>query len=134
MAFMIEVYARRIVGWRVIKTLRTDFVLDALKPDPSSGTMEVTGGCGVGATLTWESWFNHHRLMEPLGYLPPAECEANYNHQQTAQADLERLWYSGPLGSAWPLSSVPRTWQCSARAEALAWENGRNWDTSIITR
>ena len=38
------------------------------------------------ATLTWVSWFNHHRLMEPLGYLPPAEYEANYYRQQTAQA------------------------------------------------
>jgi len=25
------------------------------------------------ATLTWVSWLNHHRLMEPLGYIPPAE-------------------------------------------------------------
>lgn len=38
------------------------------------------------ATLTWVSWFNHHRLMELLGYLPPAEYEANYYRQQTAQA------------------------------------------------
>jgi putative transposase len=38
------------------------------------------------ATLTWVYWFNHHRLMEPLGYLRPAEYEANYYRQQTAQA------------------------------------------------
>jgi len=30
-AFVIDVYARRIVGWRVSKTMRTDFVLDALE-------------------------------------------------------------------------------------------------------
>ena len=30
-AFGIDGYARRIVGWRVSKTMRTDFVLDALK-------------------------------------------------------------------------------------------------------
>lgn len=24
------------------------------------------------ATLEWVSWFNHHRLLEPLGYIPPA--------------------------------------------------------------
>ncbi|RQM43768.1 hypothetical protein EHZ19_32470, partial [Paraburkholderia bannensis] len=24
------------------------------------------------ATLQWVAWFNHHRLMEPLGYIPPA--------------------------------------------------------------
>ena len=29
------------------------------------------------ATLGWVAWFNHHRLLEPLGYLPPAEFEAN---------------------------------------------------------
>jgi hypothetical protein len=33
------------------------------------------------ATLEWVSWFNHHRLMEPLGYIPPAEAEANYYRQ-----------------------------------------------------
>ena len=30
-AFVIDVYARRIVGWRVSSSLRTDFVLDALE-------------------------------------------------------------------------------------------------------
>jgi transposase InsO family protein len=30
-AFVIDVYARRIVGWRVSKTMHTDFVLDALE-------------------------------------------------------------------------------------------------------
>jgi transposase InsO family protein len=27
-------------------------------------------------TLDWVSWFNHHRLLEPVGYIPPAEAEA----------------------------------------------------------
>jgi len=31
-AFVIDVYARRIVGWRVSSSMRTDFVLDALEP------------------------------------------------------------------------------------------------------
>lgn len=30
------------------------------------------------ATLEWVSWFNHHRLLEPIGHIPPAEAEANY--------------------------------------------------------
>jgi transposase InsO family protein len=30
-AFVIDVYARRIVGWRVSKTMHTDFVLDELE-------------------------------------------------------------------------------------------------------
>ena len=25
------------------------------------------------ATLGWVAWINHHRLMEPLGYIPPAD-------------------------------------------------------------
>jgi transposase InsO family protein len=25
------------------------------------------------ATLEWVSWFNHHRLLEPIGYIPPVE-------------------------------------------------------------
>lgn len=33
------------------------------------------------ATLKWVAWFNHHRLMEPLGYILPAEVEANYYRQ-----------------------------------------------------
>jgi transposase InsO family protein len=34
------------------------------------------------ATLEWVSWFNHIRLLEPIGYIPPAEAEANYWRQQ----------------------------------------------------
>jgi transposase InsO family protein len=30
-AFIIDVYARRIVGWRVSRSMQTDFVLDALE-------------------------------------------------------------------------------------------------------
>ena len=30
-AFVIDVFARRIVGWRVSRSMRTDFVLDALE-------------------------------------------------------------------------------------------------------
>ncbi len=38
------------------------------------------------ATLEWVPWFNHHRLLEPIGYIPPAEAEANYYRQLTEQA------------------------------------------------
>ena len=38
------------------------------------------------ATLEWVSWFNHHRLMGPLGNVPPAEFEANYHQQRAGQA------------------------------------------------
>jgi transposase InsO family protein len=38
------------------------------------------------ATLEWVSWFNHHRLLGPIGYIPPAEAEANYYEQLAGQA------------------------------------------------
>ena len=38
------------------------------------------------ATLEWVAWFNHHRLLEPIGYIPPAEAEANYWRQLACQA------------------------------------------------
>jgi len=150
-AFVIDVYARRIVGWRVSKTKRTDFVLDALEqalyarqPDrdrlvhhsdrgsqyvsihyterldeagiePSVGSRgdsydnalaETINGPYKAelihrrgpwktreaveiATLNWVSWVNHHRLMEGLGYIPPAEAEANYCRQLTRQTASE---------------------------------------------
>jgi len=144
-AFIIDVYARRIVGWRVSKSMQTDFVLDALEqalyerqPDrdslihhsdrgsqyvsiryterlaeagiePSVGSRgdsydnalaETINGLYKAelihrrapwktreavelATLNWVHWFNHNRLMESLGYVPPAEAEANF-HQLSA--------------------------------------------------
>ena len=30
------------------------------------------------ATLEWVDWFNHRRLLEPIGYIPPAAAEAKY--------------------------------------------------------
>ena len=30
------------------------------------------------ATLEWVAWLNDHRLLEPIGYILPAEAEANY--------------------------------------------------------
>jgi putative transposase len=35
------------------------------------------------ATLEWVDWFNHRRLLEPIGYLPPAEFEATYWRKET---------------------------------------------------
>ncbi len=142
-AFVIDVFARRIVGWRVAASLHTDFVLDALEQAihdrrdtttrlvhhsdrgtqyvsmrytdrladagiaPSVGSrgdaydnalaesviglfkMEVIRRRGPWrhleavefATLEWVDWFNHRRLLEPLGYVPPAEFEARYYEQ-----------------------------------------------------
>ena len=33
------------------------------------------------ATLEWVDWFNHRRLLEPIGYVPPAEFEAAYHRK-----------------------------------------------------
>ncbi len=149
-AFVIDVFARRIVGWRVSTTMTTDFVLDALEqalydrqPDPdalihhsdrgsqyvsirySERLAEADIAPSVGskgdsydnalaetinglykaelihrrrpwktcesvelATLEWVSWFNHQRLMGPLGHIPPAEAEANYYTQFNRQAAI----------------------------------------------
>jgi putative transposase len=147
-AFVIDVFARRIVGWRVSSSLATDFVLDALEQaiyercgptttglvHPSdrgtqylsmrytdrladAGIAPSVGSRGdsydnalaesiIGrfkteviqrkgpwrhletvefATLDWVDWFNHRRLLEPIGYVPPAEFEARY-HDQSAVA------------------------------------------------
>lgn len=148
-AFVIDVFSRRIVGWRVSSSMRTDFVLDALEqalydrqPErdtslihhsdrgsqyvsmrysqrlaeagiaPSVGSKgdsydnamaETINGLYKAemihrrtpwktkeavelATLEWVSWFNHHRLLEPIGNVPPAEFEAAYYRQLTGSA------------------------------------------------
>ncbi len=140
-AFVIDVFARRIVGWRVSRSMRTDFVLDALEQalharqperedslihhsdrgsqyvsirytdrlaeagiDPSVGSKgdsydnalaETINGLYKTelihrrapwktmaavelATLEWVAWFNTQRLLGSIGYIPPAEAEANY--------------------------------------------------------
>ena len=144
-AFVIDVFARYIVGWRVSSSMQTDFVLDALEQalcarrperegalvhhsdrgsqyvsiryserlaeagiEPSVGSTgdsydnalaktinglyeaEIIHRRGPWktresvelATLEWVSWFNHHRLLEPIGYIPLAEAEANYRRRQ----------------------------------------------------
>jgi putative transposase len=148
-AFVIDVFARRIVGWRVSSSMRTDFVLDALEQalyarqadrddtlihhsdrgsqyvsiryserlteagiEPSVGSKGDSDDNALAetinglyktelirrrtpwktresvelATLEWVSWFNHHRLFEPIGHIPPAEAEANYYRQLPEQA------------------------------------------------
>jgi len=57
------------------------------------GLYETEVTCNVGpwrgpehvelATLEWVSWFNTVRLMEPLGFLPPAEFEAQFHIRET---------------------------------------------------
>jgi putative transposase len=34
------------------------------------------------ATLEWVDWFNHRRLLAPIGHIPPAEFEAAYHRRE----------------------------------------------------
>ena len=34
------------------------------------------------ATLEWVDWFNHRRLLQPIGYVPPAEFEAAFHREE----------------------------------------------------
>jgi putative transposase len=43
------------------------------------------------ATLEWVDWFNNARLLEPLGYVPPAEYEETYYALSAATAEQEGL-------------------------------------------
>jgi putative transposase len=40
------------------------------------------------ATLEWVSWFNHHRLLALIGYIPPDEAEANYYRHLAEQVAI----------------------------------------------
>jgi transposase InsO family protein len=146
-AFVIDVFARHIVGWRVSRSMHTELVLDALEQalhsrQPNSGLIhhsdrgvqylsiwyterlaEIGAQPSVGstgdsydnamaetiiglfkteviyprgpwrtfddveyATLEWVDWFNHRRLLEPIGHVPPAEFEQMYYQQKSGQA------------------------------------------------
>ena len=41
------------------------------------------------ATLDWVEWFNNRRLLAPIGYVPPAECEEQYS---IAVSKLQSWW------------------------------------------
>ena len=43
------------------------------------------------ATLEWVDWFNHRRLLEPIGDVPPAEFEEMYYEQHEGSARRARL-------------------------------------------
>jgi transposase InsO family protein len=38
------------------------------------------------AALEWVEWFNHRRLLEPIGNIPPVEREWAYYQSQENQA------------------------------------------------
>ena len=140
-AFVIDVFARRVIGWRVARSMHAELVLDALEQAlwsrsgikgvvhhsdrgsqylsiryserlAEAGAQPSVGSVGdsydnalaetiIGlyksevihrrgpwrhleaveyATLEWVDWFNHRRLLEPIGNVPPAELETAYYH------------------------------------------------------
>lgn len=146
-AFIIDAFARRIVGWNVSRRMNTALVLDALEmalwqrsPDGNlihhndagvqylsiaySERLEEAGiAASVGsvgdaydnalaetinglykaevihhlgpwkgfddveyATLEWVDWYNKERLFGTIGYVPPAELEAEYWKSESMQA------------------------------------------------
>ena len=41
------------------------------------------------ATFDWVDWFDHRRLFDEIGRIPPAEHEANYHRQKQSRARTE---------------------------------------------
>ena len=48
------------------------------------------------ATLEYVDWFNHRRLQEPCGDIPPAELETAYYRQNAALAEAARQQPESP--------------------------------------
>lgn len=46
---------------------------------------------GECTSLEWVAWYNTRHLMEPIGYLPPAEYEAQYHQRQSVQLEPVEL-------------------------------------------
>jgi len=40
------------------------------------------------ATLEWVDWFNHRRLMEPIGNVPPSEFEESYYRKEAPEGTV----------------------------------------------
>jgi putative transposase len=140
-ACAINLFARRIIGWRMARSMRAELVLDAMEQAlwlrsrvqgvihhsdrgsqylsiryserlSGAGTQPSVGSVGdsydnamaesiIGlykaevihhrgpwrhletveyAALEWVDWFNHRRLLDPIGNVPSAAFEASYYH------------------------------------------------------
>ena len=42
----------------------------------------------------WVDWYNHRRLLEPIGHVPPAEAEARY-YDDLEETALDRAPWLG---------------------------------------
>jgi len=89
-------------GTQYLSMRYTDRLADAgIAPRSAAAAIRTTTRCGIGdralktevirrngpwrhleavefATLEWVDWFHRRRLLEPIGYVPPAEYEQRY--------------------------------------------------------
>ena len=64
----------------------TPSILSAARRGPWKGLEDVEF-----ATLEWVAWYNGSRLLEPLGYVPPAEFDTAYHDRQAAPVGMAVL-------------------------------------------
>ena len=62
------------------------------------------------ATLEWVDWFNHRRLLEPIGYVPPVEFEAAFHRQETPATLLDSSNQASDEPGAVHLVRMRATW------------------------
>jgi hypothetical protein len=97
-AFVIDAFARRIVGWRVSRSAEIGFVLDALEQAlyviRRSGPWRHAEAVEF-ATLEWVDWFNHRRLLEAYRQHPSRRSrgalqypDRRSGHRRLTQANL----------------------------------------------
>ena len=55
------------------------------------------------ATLEWVDWFNNRRLLEPIGFIPPAEAEERYFAMLNAFGIRRRHWLGFAFRVRWIL-------------------------------
>ena len=75
--------ARRWYETEVIRRRGLRRSLEAVEFAPGGGFPNLLRRLGSQASsaLEWVDWFNHRRLLEPIGNIPPAEAEARYYDQ-----------------------------------------------------
>ena len=60
------------------------------------------------ATLEWVDWFNHRRLLEPIGHVPPSEFEAaNWGRRLNGNRSTQRIHPPVNPGAVHPGVSNP---------------------------
>ena len=66
------------------------------------------------ATLEWVDWFNHRRLLEPIGNMPPAELESSYYHFNESVADGDLTQTRSPPEKPGRFKTLQVSLECSS--------------------